>query len=406
MLTGKQVSVRFARDRIIPRYVDVDDPDLIAISEELLQIFRSRQGQSRGKLEEDVAETIGDDPDQLLYQGLAKLLEDRSEFEVVSTFPPEELRERVFAAAAAGRRDAVDPAPVAGFDRDKVLTEVATSINLTPQAVEESLFADLKSEQRLLRFKDITAKRLLERYNVALAQGVILRSTRVNVTVRNETPQRLRQLFRLIKFHRLVCEVEKAKDHYQFHLDGPLSLFRSTQKYGLQLALFLPAVLRCSNFEVRAELSWGTQRKPKIFVLTPADGLVSHTADHGMFVPPELAMFAELFRKKIAEWKLSEETAIYPLGNSFWVPDFRLVERATGRTVFLEVLGFWRKSSIEKHLERLRAHAPVPFILAVSEQLKIDDADLEGLAAGIHRFRQMPLPDEIVRLAAEIARPV
>jgi hypothetical protein len=41
-------------------------------------------------------------------------------------------------------------------------------------------------------------------------------------------------------------------------------------------------------------------------------------------------------------------------------------------------------------------------LLAVSDQLRIDDAELEGLPAGIHRFRQMPLPDEVARLAEEI----
>ena len=38
---------------------------------------------------------------------------------------------------------------------------------------------DLKSEQKLIRFKDITAERLLQRYNVALAQAVLLRSIKV-----------------------------------------------------------------------------------------------------------------------------------------------------------------------------------------------------------------------------------
>src|SRR5262249_42597689 len=152
----------------------------------------------------------------------------------------------------------------------------------------------------LIRFKDLSAERLLQRYNVALAQAVLLRSTGVHVHVRNEPPQRYRQLFRLIKFHRLVCEIERtAPDCYVLHLDGPLSLFAATQKYGLQLALFLPAVLLCRDFELRAELRWGPQRKPKRFTLTPADGLVSHSTDAGTYVPPELAMFVELFRKKI-----------------------------------------------------------------------------------------------------------
>ena len=85
--------------------------------------------------------------------------------------------------------------------------------------------------------------------------------------------------------------------------------------------------------------------------------------------------------------------------DGFWAPDFRLVHKETSSAVLLEVLGFWRRSSAEKHLERLRQHVREPFLLAVSDQLHIDEAELEGLAAGIHRFRNMPLPDEIARLA-------
>jgi uncharacterized protein len=283
------------------------------------------------------------------------------------------------------------------------LGEVGAELSLSPEAVDQGLFADLKSEQRLTRFKDLSAERLLQRYNVALAQAVLLRSTRVHVIVRDEPPQRYRQLLRRIKFHRLVCEVERlGPNSFQMHLDGPLSLFSATQKYGLQLAFFLPAVLLCSDFELKAELRWGTQRKLKTFLVTPGDGLVSHYPDQGMYTPPELAMFVELFRKRIADWELREETELLPLGDGLWAPDFRLVHKETGLVVLLEVLGFWRRSSAEKHLERLRQHVREPFLLAVSDQLHIDEAELEGLPAGIHRFRNMPLPDEIARLAAAL----
>src|SRR5262249_6605931 len=151
-----------------------------------------------------------DDPGQLVHQGLAKLLEDRCEFEVVSGHPPEQLRELVFTTAAARRRGQQGelPVPAMPLDRNAILQEVAARLALTPEAVDQGLFADLKSEQRLVRFKDITAERLLQRYNVALAQAVLLRSTRVQASIRHEPPQRYRQLFRLVKFHRLVCQVE------------------------------------------------------------------------------------------------------------------------------------------------------------------------------------------------------
>jgi predicted nuclease of restriction endonuclease-like RecB superfamily len=407
MLTGKLVRVRYLRgDRIIPYYIDVNDPTWLEVAERLLGVFRSAEGRTRGELEEEQNELFGDDPTQLVHQGLAKLLEDRCEFEVVSGHPPEQIRATVFAAAARHRKSDAGADPETGlatFDRGAVLKEAAAELGLTPEAVEQGLFADLKSEQRLGRFKDITPERLLQRYNVALAQAVLLRSTRMHVTVRNEPPQRYRQLLRRVKFHRLICEMEKVgPDSFRLHLDGPLSLFSATQKYGFQLALFLPAVLLCRDFELRAELSWGPQRKPKVFLLGPKDGLVSHYADSGTYVPPELAMFVELFRKRVADWDILEETDVTSLGAAgFWVPDFRLVHRPTGQKVLLEVLGFWRRSSAEQHLARLRQHVREPFLLAVSDQLHIDEAELEGLPAGIHRFRNMPLPDEVARLAGE-----
>ena len=127
---------------------------------------------------------------------MAKLLEDRCEFEVVSGHPPERLREAVFRAAAEVRKGGSAPpdeqmiARPTSFDRNAILRRVADELGMTAEEVDHGLFADLKSEQRLIRFKDISAERLLQRYNVALAQAVLLRSTRVHVAVRHEPPAR------------------------------------------------------------------------------------------------------------------------------------------------------------------------------------------------------------------------
>ncbi len=399
MLTTTLLRVRYARDRIVPHYLNTEDATWHEVAEQMLALFREQTGKTRGEFEAEFAEVFGDDPGQLVHQGLAKLLEDRCEFETVSGHPPEAIRSAVFHAAAEQR----SVSTIAPFDRSAVINAVATQLELTAEEVDGSLFADLKSEQKLIQFDDLKAEQLLQRYNVALAQGVLLRAVRVQVIVRNEPPRRYRQLLRYIKFHRLICEVEKlGPESYKLFLDGPLSLFSATQKYGLQLALFLPVVLLCEDFELKAELRWGTQKKPKNFVLTPDDGLVSHANDTGMYVPQELRLFVELFRKRVADWEISEESDITPLGDGFWVPDFRLTHTKSGKVVLLEVLGFWRKSSAEKHLERLQKYASEPFLLAVSDQLHIEDSELAGLPAGIHRFRNMPLPDEVARLASEL----
>src|SRR5262245_5080374 len=261
MLTGKLIRVRHYRNRLIPAYLDLTDRGVREVAEHLLELFRTLPGRARGEAEEEIGETIGDNPTQVVPQGLAKLLEDRCEFEIDSEFEPEVVRERVFLAAAAARH------PGQQFDRGPVLVDVAAELGITPEAVDRALFADLKSEQRLMKFDDCTVDQLLNRYNVALAQAILLRSTAVTAQVYGETPARYRRLFRAIKFHRLICDIQPSgPEAYTLRLDGPLSLFSATQKYGLQLAWFLPTLLQCRRFELTATVRWGAQRKEKNFV--------------------------------------------------------------------------------------------------------------------------------------------
>jgi predicted nuclease of restriction endonuclease-like RecB superfamily len=414
MLTGKQVRVRYARDHIVPQYLDPAEAQWLDVAEQLLGIFRSSNGITRGQLEEEIDDLFGDLPQPLIHNGLAKLLEDRCEFETQSDLPPEGVREAVFVAAARKRQTLLEQMGTT-FSRQEILDAVAQEMKTETPHVEASLFADLKSEQHLTQFRDTTPQRLLERYNVALAQAILLRSSGLDIVIRGETPARYRQVFRQIKFHRLICDVEqvpsphrgrgvegeRSANAYRLRLDGPLSLFSATQKYGLQLALFLPTLLLCADFELKAKLRWGAQRKEKVFHLSSKDGLVSHQAETGAYVPPEVPMFVEMFQKKIADWEISEETEILRLGKSFWVPDYRLVHRVTGKCVLLDILGFWRRSSVERHLQLLREYADRPFIVALSDQLNVEEGDLEGLPDNVVRFRNMPLAEEVAKRAAQ-----
>src|SRR5262249_5898770 len=161
-------------------------------------------------------------------------------------------------------------------------------------------------------------------------------------------------------------------------------------------------LLLCDDFELTAKLRWGADRRDKVFHMSAKDGLVSHQAETAAYVPPEVPMFVEMFQKKIAGWDISEETEIIPVGKSFWVPDYRLVHRPTGRVVLLDILGFWRRSSVERHLQLLGEHADRPFLIALSDQLGVEDADLQGLPDNVIRFRNMPLAEEVARRAEQV----
>jgi predicted nuclease of restriction endonuclease-like RecB superfamily len=407
MLTGKLLRVRQQKQQVIPLYVSLQDATVRRQAEQLLEVFRRSVGRSRGEVEEELADLIPEGPHGLLPAGLAHLLEERCTFQSPADVSPEQLRRAVFTLAAQRRRQwAAEGKP---FDRQAVLTEVLQSYSScgSVEQLEEALFADLKSEQRIVAFEDLSVERLLERYNVALAQGVLLRAVRLEIHLSGETPARFRQLCRAIKFHRLIVRIcHTGPESYRLEVDGPLSLFSATQKYGLQLALFLPTLLHCACFQLQAQLRWSRAGRPardKMFTLSSADGLRSHLPDFGMFTPPELEAFVQTFRSRIPDWSIHSEPTPLPVGDSIWVPDYRLLHRETGREVYLEFFGFWRKTDLHRHYARLQQAIPGRFVLCVGDGLRVEEETPESWDVAVYRYKRTPLAEEVARRAAQVA---
>jgi predicted nuclease of restriction endonuclease-like RecB superfamily len=420
MLTGDLMRVKVSKERVLPLYLNRESAQWLEAAESLLLIFREGVGMTRGEIEAEIDELFGSGGKAtLVHRGLAKVLEDGSEFEVVADVPPDVIREKVFTAAAAHRKTLGKPGPEANplpeagigprppFRRDKVLAAVAEELKVTPQTLIDGLFADLRDENRMLSFKDMTAQRLIDRYNLALAQTVLLRSVRVVVEVKNETPVRYRQLFRQLKFHRLLYRVSGTmREGYVFHIDGPLSLFSATTRYGLQMAFFLPSLLRCGDFRLDAELRWGPKRDPRSFHLDASLGLVPHQADTGVYVPPEIPAFAERFRQVAPAWELSDVTEVVELGREgVWVPDYRAVHKATGVDVFIEVVGFWKKATLDRLLDQLPRLGPPRFVLVVSEKLKVDEDAVSKLPNPILWFKEIPSAPELAGILDRLLNP-
>jgi len=403
LLTGKLVRVRMVKNRLKPGYLDPDSDAWRDVASQLLAIYRQAPGRTRAEIETELADLLGDGPQQLIYHGLAKLLEDRCEYEVASSLNPEQVREVAFRRSAEAHR--LKASLQQPFDRNAVLREAANELGISPEQVEQSLFADLRDEQRILRFDDCTPEQLIHRYNVALAQAVLLRSVRLEIRVWNLSTARFRQLIRQVKFRQLIVTVKPVNERaggYLLTIDGPLSLFSSTQKYGLQLALFLPALLYCPAYELTAEVLWGSSRRVATFTLSATDGLRSHIPDFGVYTPPLLDTVLANFRANVADWVIDAEPNPQPLAGSLWLPDLTLTHTPTGITVFVELLGYWRSIPLEQHYRRLSAEYPGRFLLLVSEQFRTDDSGDGLLGDGIYRFKRTPIAQEIAKLAAKL----
>jgi len=241
---------------------------------------------------------------------------------------------------------------------------------------------------------------------VALAQAVLLRATELEITVAGQTPARYRELFRKMKFFRLLHEIETLPaGGYRIRLDGPLSLFKSSQKYGIQMALFLPTLIHCGKWRLEATVRWGKKPRELRFQLDETRGLKPIGHSKGQWQPEELGWFEEQFAKLDSDWELSSDAELIDLGGQgVLTTDYTFTHPESGLTVHMEILGFWRRGSVESRLELLRRHGPRNMIVAVSRELHVDEQTATDLPGELYTFRTAPVARDVHRCLEKIRK--
>ena len=409
MLTADLVQARVYRKEVRPRYIDATDEGNLALAGELIDVFSEHEGRPRHELDHELKELLGTGTEFLLHRALAKLLLDRSTFDTEAEVEPVELRREVFATAAAAYQEASSDART--FDRSAVLDEVAGRLGCEPRDIERGLYADLKDEQILVEWKRCRASWLLERYNVALAQGVLYKAAELTIRIDGGDIRQHRELFRKIKFFQLMHRVEgdaearspggEQTGHYKIRLDGPLSVFKSSGRYGLQMASFLPTLLHFDRWSLTAVLLWGKKRRELSFRLSPATGLKPYTRLTGQWQPEPLTWLPEQFAKLESDWRISTDAELIDLGGrGVLVPDY-VFEHASGLVIYMEVFGFWNKGAVASRLELLRRHGPGNLILALSKNLAAGRDELDEIPGEVFVFRATPVARKVLKLLEE-----
>jgi predicted nuclease of restriction endonuclease-like RecB superfamily len=311
-----------------------------------------------------------------LRDGLKKLIEDRCVYDAANALDPEATRRLVFLRAAAVRSAL---SPHERFDRGALLTRIAAESGTSVDALESALFADLRAAHLLLSFDALSPEALVAFYEQAQAQAVLLRAVKVTVDVKAATSGALRAFFRRLKFLRLLYTIEKVDDAHRVVIDGPFSLFESISKYGLQLALVLPALEQCDAWKLIADVRWGKDRLPLVFRLS---GGASTSKDAEPPLPDEVAMLLERFNALDTPWRASASTKILDLpGVGLCVPDLvfeRSKKGAARARVYLEVMGYWSRAAVWKRVELVQAGLADHVIFAVGSRLRVSEEVLDG----------------------------
>ena len=364
MLTS-DLAINFRRgDKVFPRLIKTDHAGYLRDAEILIEIFEGFQGATRGELERELEEYIGTGTDFRILRGFIKLLNDRCEYETAAPADPVEIRQKVFLEARK-----FQPVFPDSENKQTVLQTVADEFQTTSEAVSANLYADLSAQQRLKSFENTLANDLLDRYNLAQAQAILYKCVEMKIRVAPSEAANYRAIFGWIKHFGLIHSViGNVSNGYEITLTGAASLFHRSQKYGIQMSVFLPALLLCGNWKMRAEIN--DKKGTAFFELTSEQTeLISNRYDEPEYENPVHEKLKKNWERSSVGWNLEENREVVDLGKTAFVPDFVLIS-PDGAKVYLDVLGFWTPKSLQKRLEELEAADFKNFIIAAWQELR------------------------------------
>jgi predicted nuclease of restriction endonuclease-like RecB superfamily len=353
-----------------------------ALAEQVLGVIAGLVGQTRSVVEEELSGLESTPQEKKLLSALKKLALDDSAFDGNAALDAPSLRREVFSRAALARQ-ALEPG--AHFDREAVLSAVAAELKLTPEALESALYSDLRSAERLLKAPSYDAEGLLVRHARAEVQAVLLCSVRVVALVRCATAEQYRALFHKLKFRQLMFQLAaEPGGRYRIEIDGPYSLFESVTKYGLELALLLPALESCDSVKLNADLRWGKKREVLKFEL--------ELGRAGAFEPTpprdEIKQLLQAFAEA-ADWRAEPAQEVLDLpGIGLCVPDLCFSHQQTGEQVLCEVLGFWNRDAVWRRVELVEKGLGTKIVFVVSARLRVSEevlGDAESAALYVYK---------------------
>lgn len=375
MLTKDLLRYRIDAGQIHPAFLNPGSPRYVQVACELSVIFGNHLGATKAELEAALEKYASGRTDYRILRGLGKVLMSFAEFDEPKP-DTAKLRSIVFERAASAWPVVRRKNSALNTDRHSVLEEVAGEINLPMAQLDEALYADLPERRRMVHWSaPREPEAVIARYNLELARGLLYWAERLTIDIEDS----YQDIFRYIKLCRLMHTITRREGGYRIELDGPLSLFRGTLRYGLKMAVFLPALALCRIWRMEAAIVKAGERL--IFSLDDQNKLVSHFRRFPLFdsqLERDFAVdFQQAFERQPHGWQLARADAVISLErNEVMIPDFtlRIPTADGGREIHLEIVGFWTPEYLSKKIAKATAAAASGnLILAVSKQLALGE---------------------------------
>jgi uncharacterized protein len=388
--------------QITPVFYDSHDENQRLLAVKLVKMFEemTTKGVSKAKLDENLLKIEAKYTDYKLVRGICHLLEQRCEYALPSAaftldgnniaINAINLRRKIFEESSRKGYAVTED------ERKQILQKFASESDLTTNGLEIAMWADLDKNKYLKNFESLSPLQLISWYNISILQSLLLNCVKLEFSVyggftwkkilrkvkqlglmyflhhennlESESNSQTRsqdKVFNGKKDKRVVCTVE-----------GPLSIVRLTDRYGMAMAKLIPLIiftdiwsidaiiLRKSISGVRKTYRFQISSKDKDIPLFDASKVQlqpESKMDSGSLFNSALDNFDSIVEKKFMDkfqkfsigWNLIREPDPLILSNGkAFIPDF--VFEKYEIKVYLEIVGFWTSEYLKRKLEKIK----------------------------------------------------
>jgi predicted nuclease of restriction endonuclease-like RecB superfamily len=373
-------------------------PARLGLAEDILAAFAENYDHSRRQFEEAVQVVVQRAGSVPIAKGLVKLLDDACEWTEPGSRATQRMDLLQRAAQHLGRysslqeyRNAVahDAVTADAVAVSAVTTGAATAqaedqdvSAPTPDELSDAVYADLPSRACLQKVPDWSPRYLLQAYNTALVQGLVLAADEVVITLQ-DTPhaplqQSCRTLLRAASFHRLLAEGRHDGEGIEIVCSGPARVLEQQQAYGSQLALLMPTVLGLAGgWTLRASLRDQRRDLHGDMLVEPHDA--EFLPRSGAFIPPEISQAGEQLAVKLGPgWQVHPGVPVSLPSGRLIAPDWECTGPA-GEQLQVEVFHRWHAGMLRQRLQSVEELPGGCWLFAVDRGLlkKSEHADLK-----------------------------